>query len=174
MNAMAGKKLYSGGFEEYEKKLRKVMEKIGVERFNYDWNRQSCFVELICRGRAFRFEKSLEDAARRGERIVCVSDLFAQIVLMLEDLARASSRGLFDFAEIVSGLPSLPESAAGLEPCFLNMGFIKRPESTEEIKRRYRQLAKDVHPDAGGDADTFKALRENYRKCLELIGGGQQ
>ena len=167
---MAGKKLYSGGFEEYEKKLRTVMEKIGVEKFNYDWNRQSCFVDLICRGRAFRFEKSLGDAAaRRGERIACVSDLFAQIVLMLEDLARASSRGLFDFAEIVSGLPSLPEGAAGLEPCFLNMGFTRRPESAEEVRSRYRQLAKVMHPDAGGDADAFQLLRENYKKCLELM-----
>ncbi len=166
---MAGKKLYSGGFEEYEKKLRTVIEKIGVEKFNYDWTRQSCFVELICRGRAFRFEKSLEDAARRGERIVCVSDLFAQVVLMLEDLARASSRGLFDFAEIVSGLPSLPEGAAGLEPCFASLGFFRRPESAEEVRSRYRQLAKVMHPDAGGDADAFQALRGNYRKCLELM-----
>lgn len=168
---MAGKKMYSGGFEEYEKKLRTVMERIGVEKFNYDWNRQSCFVELICRGRAFRFEKSLEDAARRGERITCVSDLFAQIVLMLEDLARASSRGLFDFAEIVSGLPSLPESAAGLESCFLNMGFTRRPESAEEVRSQYRKLAKVMHPDAGGDADVFDLLQKCYQKCLELMGG---
>lgn len=169
---MAGKKLYSGGFEEYEKKLRTVMEKIGVEKFNYDWNRQSCFVELICRGRAFRFEKSLEDAARRRERITCVSDLFAQIVLMLEDLARASSRGLFDFAEIVSGLPSLPEGTAGLEPCFISLGFSRRPESADEVRSRYRQLAKVMHPDAGGDAGAFQLLSENYWKCMELMEVG--
>ena len=170
---MPGKKLYTGGFEAYEKKLRTVMEKIGVEKFNYDWNRQSCFVELICRGRAFRFEKSLEDAARRGEHIACVSDLFAQIVLMLEDLARASSRGLFDFAEIVSGLPSLPEGSTGLEPCFLSLGFSRRPAAVEEVQGRYRQLAKVMHPDAGGDRDAFQALRENYRRCLELLEGGK-
>lgn len=171
MIEMAGKKLYSGGFEEYEKKLRTVMEKIGVEKFNYDWNRQSCFVELICRGRAFRFEKSLEDAERRGERISCVSDLFAQIVLMLEDLARASSRGLFDFAEIVSGLQSLPEGTAGLESCFLNMGFTRRPESVKEVRSRYRQLAKVMHPDVGGDEYVFDLLQKSYQKCMELMGG---
>lgn len=171
---MSTKKLYSGGFEAYEKKLRTVMEKIGVEKFNYDWNRQSCFVELICRGRAFRFEKSLEDAGRRGERITCVSDLFAQIVLMLEDLARASSRGLFDFAEIVSGLPSLPEGTAGLELCFASLGFSRRPADAAEVKSRYKQMAKVMHPDAGGDADAFQVLRENYRKCLELVGDGGQ
>lgn len=162
------KKMYSGGFEEYEKKLKTVMERIGVERFNYDWSRQSCFVELICKGRAFRFEKSLEDARSRGE-LTCVSDLFAQVVLMLEDLARASSRGLFDFAEIVSGLPSLPAGAAGLEPCFASLGFSERPETIATVQERYRRMAKVMHPDVGGDVEAFQLLRENYRKCLELM-----
>lgn len=170
---MNGRKMYSGGFEAYERKLENVMEKINVEKYNYDWNRQSCFVELICKGRAFRFEKSLEDARVRGEGITCVSDLFAQIVLMLEDLARASSRGLFDFAEIVSGLPSLPESAAALEPCFASLGFSRRPADAAEVRSRYKQMAKVMHPDAGGDADAFQALRENYRKCLDLMEGGE-
>ena len=41
------KKMYSGGFEDYEKKLRTVMDKIGVEKYNYDWSLQGCFVEFI-------------------------------------------------------------------------------------------------------------------------------
>lgn len=162
------KKMYSGGFEDYEKKLRTVMEKIGVEKYNYVWSRQGCFVELICKGRAFRFEKTLEDARQRGERITCVSDLFAQIVLMLEDLARASSRGLFDFSEIVSGLRSLP-AGSSLEPCFASMGFSERPGTTEEVREQYRRMAKALHPDAGGDAAAFQTLQENYKKCLELL-----
>ena len=168
---MGGKKLYSGGFETYEKKLCVVMEKIGVEKFNYDWSRQSCFVELVCKGRAFRFEKSLDDAKQRGEHITVVSDLFAQIVLMLEDLARASSRGLFDFAEIVSGLPSLPAGSTGLEPCFASLGFSERPQTKEVVQERYRRMAKVMHPDTGGDSDAFQLLRENYGKCLELMEG---
>lgn len=171
---MNGRKMYSGGFEAYERKLENVMEKINVEKYNYDWNRQSCFVELICKGRAFRFEKSLEDARVRGEGITCVSDLFAQIVLMLEDLARASSRGLFDFADIVSGLPSLPAGRAELHLCFLSLGFSERPANIEAVKEQYRKMAKVMHPDAGGDADAFQALRENYRKCLDLMGGGDE
>ena len=162
------KKVYSGGFEDYEKKLRAVMEKIGVEKFNYDWSRQSCFVELVCNGQAFRFEKSLEDAARRKERISCVSDLFAQIVLMLEDLARASSRGLFNFAQIVSGLPSLP-AGDPLEPCFASLGFSKSPETADEVREQYRRMAKVMHPDAGGDAEAFQLLHGNYLKCLERM-----
>lgn len=150
------------------------MEKINVEKYNYDWNRQSCFVELICKGRAFRFERSLEDARVWGEGITCVSDLFAQIVLMLEDLARASSRGLFDFAAIVSGLPSLPAGRAEMDSCLLSLGFSERPTNVETVKERYRKMAKAMHPDAGGDADEFQALRESYEKCMALIGGGTE
>ena len=52
---------------------------------------------------------------------------------------------------------------------FASLGFSKRPVSAEEVKSRYRQLAKVMHPDAGGDADAFQLLGENYRKCLELM-----
>lgn len=36
-----------------------------------------------------------------------------------------------------------------------------------EIKRRYRELAKQYHPDHGGDADTFKAIGAEYEKALD-------
>ncbi len=35
-----------------------------------------------------------------------------------------------------------------------------------EIKRRFRQLAKIHHPDAGGDAEKFIELMELYRKLI--------
>jgi curved DNA-binding protein len=35
-----------------------------------------------------------------------------------------------------------------------------------EIKRRFRQLAKIHHPDAGGDAGRFIELMELYRKLI--------
>ncbi|MGZ9583093.1 J domain-containing protein [Paenibacillus marinisediminis] len=34
------------------------------------------------------------------------------------------------------------------------------------IKKRFRELAKKYHPDAGGDAATFIELMNNYRKLL--------
>ncbi len=46
------KKKYSGGFEEYESKLKRVMERLGVKQYKYDWSRNECFIE-------FTYKKSI-------------------------------------------------------------------------------------------------------------------
>lgn len=43
---MARKK-YSGGFEEYESKLKRVMERLGVKQYKYDWSRKNALLNLL-------------------------------------------------------------------------------------------------------------------------------
>lgn len=167
---MASKKKYSGSFSDYEKKLSTVMSRLGIEKYAYDWSRRDCYVEFACNGRIFKFQHSLDSEYAKENRITFVSDLFAQVVLTLEDLARASERGLYDFSQIISGLPSLPESVAHLEPCFIAMGFSKRPSSEEEVKQYFHRQAMVVHPDGkDGDRDAWETLQRNYKACLEIL-----
>ena len=51
---MARKK-YSGGFEEYESKLKRVMERLGVKQYKYDWSRSECFIEFTYKNQYYRF-----------------------------------------------------------------------------------------------------------------------
>lgn len=37
----------------------------------------------------------------------------------------------------------------------------------EEIKKKFRELAKKYHPDVGGDGSQFVELMENYKKLVE-------
>ena len=37
---------------------------------------------------------------------------------------------------------------------------------SREIKKRFRELAKKLHPDHGGDSEQFIELLENYRKLI--------
>lgn len=111
---------------------------------------------------------NVENAKAHGVNIRYGSDVFAQVVLSLEDLARMVERGIYDLSTWVAGMKYLP-AAPKMEPCFAAMGFSERPTDAEAVKAQYKRMAKVMHPDAGGDAAAFAVLGENYRRCLELL-----
>ncbi len=160
------KKLYGAGYEE---KLSRVMKRLGVTQYNYDWTRQSCFIEFTYRGQTYRFEHSLEKAKAAGQPIGLVSDCFAQLVMSLEDIARMTERGIYELSSWIEGMRALP-APKEIEPCFAALGFDETPQSAEEIKKRFQRLAKVMHPDAGGTEAEFCALRSNYERAVQLIG----
>lgn len=171
---MEKKKHYTGDFSAWEKKLARVCERLGVPESGcrYDWTStrsgNSCFVEVCVGGTWRRFENSTEKSAESGRGLVYASDLFAAIVLTLEDMARAVEQGIVSFDQLVTGIPALP-AASSLEPCFVDLGFSKRPDTVEEVHAQYKRMAKVMHPDGGGDAAAFQALREHYEACMELM-----
>ena len=159
-----------GAPENYEAKLERVMERLGAESYDYDWSRRECWVEFSYKGGRYRFAHSLENAKAHGVTLQYGSDAFAQVVLSLEDLARMVERGIYDLSTWVAGMKLLPEPEK-LETCFIALGFSRRPTSAEEVREKYRRLSKAVHPDAGGDAEAFQALTENYEKAMEEMKG---
>lgn len=42
--------------------------------------------------------------------------------------------------------------------------------SAEQVRKRYLELAKVHHPDAGGSPEAFNRLREAYEAALENVG----
>lgn len=152
----------------YEAKLEKVMARLGVEQYDYDWSRFECWVTFTYKGQPYKFAHSVENAKNHGVNIKYGSDVFAQVVLSLEDLARMVERGIYDLSTWVAGMKYLP-AGGGIEPCFLSLGFTERPESEEELKAQYRRMTKIMHPDTGGSDSAFSALQENYHQCLKLL-----
>ena len=151
----------------YEAKLEKVMKRFGVERYNYDWSRFSCWVEFWYKGQYYRFDHSVESAKAHGQNIRYGSDVFAQVVLTLEDIARMTERGIYELQTWISGLKSLPPSVE-LPPCFATLQFDTLPTS-EEIHARYKQLCKAAHPDAGGSESMFQRLTEAKNQALKYV-----
>ncbi len=82
--------------QTYEAKLERVMERLGVEKFDYDWTRRECWIEFWYRGQLYKFVHSVANAQAHGIDIQHGSDVFAQVVLSLEDLARMVERGIYD------------------------------------------------------------------------------
>ena len=169
---MSGKRKYQMSIDDAAVKLARAMERMGVERYDYDYaeskTAKSCWVELVCNGRAYRFtnDTAKSMACRRG--LVYMSDLFAELVYALEDLARAVEKGIFTLDMLLEGKLALPDRPTA-EPCFQALGFESRPESAAEVKEQYRRMAKILHPDTGGSATAFHVLEENYRKCMEIM-----
>lgn len=163
---MAEKKKYADA-ATYEAKLARVMERLGITDYHYDWSRFESFITFTYKGSHYRFSHGVTNAKEHGIDLRYGSDAFAQLVLSLEDLARMVERGIYDLGTWVAGMKYLPE--ATIDPCFTALGFASMPSSPEEVKQQYHRLAKVLHPDSGGSEEAFRALVDNYEKCLSAL-----
>lgn len=168
---MAQTKQY-GSADDYEKKLERVMTRLGVERFDWNWDRHGCWVQFWYKGQMYQFDHSVQKAKDHGVNLRYGSDAFAQIVLALEELARMVERGIYDLQVWVEGMKYLPPPMQ--LPWFLTaLQFERPPASEEEIKTRYRSLAKVAHPDGGGSEEQFKALTRAHDAAMQWLKEGQ-
>ena len=151
----------------YEAKLEKVMQRFGADRYDYNWDRFSCWVEFWYKGQLYRFEHSIENAKAHGSTVKYGSDVFAQVVLTLEDIARMTERGIYELQTWVAGLKALPRSA-DIPDCFKTLGFSKIPEKAE-LKTRYHQILKSAHPDTGGNDEYCTAVVSAYKAAESIL-----
>lgn len=169
---MTSKKHYSGSMDDHIRKLERVMARLGVEKYQYDWNQSkgggSCWVEMVYHGAAYRFENSTEKSAKAGKKLSYISDLMGAVVYSLEGLARAVEQEIFTLDMLLQGVPALP-GGEPVEPCFHILGFDHRPETAEAVKARFRELAKMAHPDKGGTEEAFMALKAAYEECIKVL-----
>ena len=153
--------------QTYEAKLERIMTRLGIERYDYDWNRLACWVEFTYKGQPYRFEHSIDNAQAHGVNIKYGSDVFAQVVLALEDLARMVERGIYDLSTWVAGMKYLPEKSK-VPSCLEKLGFAQMP-TAQELKSRWKQIAKVSHPDAGGDEVYFVSMKTAYEEAEALV-----
>lgn len=152
--------------QTYEAKLEKVMNRLGIEHYDYNWDRFSCWVEFTYKGHPYRFEHSVDNAQRHGVNIKYGSDVFAQVVLSLEDLARMVERGIYDLSTWVAGMKYLP-AAPDIPDCFRVLQFDCIP-GISDIQDRFKQLAKSAHPDAGGTDAQFQVLVQARDEAMRI------
>lgn len=165
---MGTKKQYASP-DTYERKLEKVMERLGVDSYDYNFDRHGCWVQFRYRGDLYRFDHSVEKAKDRGVNLTYGSDAFAQVVLALEDLARMVERGIYELSTWVAGMRYLPPPVE-VPSFFKFLGFTEIPASAVDVKDRFRTLAKTMHPDTGGNEDDFLALKDAAERAAVYFG----
>lgn len=163
------KKQY-GAADYYKRKLERVMERLGIEKYNYNFDRHGCWVEFYYKNELYRFDHSVEKARTKGIELIYGSDAFAQVVLALEDLTRMVERGIYDLSTWVAGMKYLPPAAVEVPSFMQFLGFKQIPSGPEEVKKRYRQLAKQIHPDVGGTQEDFEKLQRAAEQSLKYFG----
>jgi curved DNA-binding protein CbpA len=77
-------------------------------------------------------------------------------------------RGIYELSTWVAGMKYLPPPVE-IPSFFQFLGFERVPTSQEDVKERYRQLAKTMHPDAGGTAEDFKKLQSSSEQALKYF-----
>jgi hypothetical protein len=160
--------------KSYEGKLARVMERFGVAEKDYDYNfdRHGAWVGFFYRGQYYRFDHSVENAAKHGIKVNYGSDIFAQIVLSLEDLARMIERGIYDLQVWVAGLKALPPARAAVLPWWAATLELKGlPATADEVNAQYRELAKLRHPDGGGTNNEMAELNRARDEALLALEG---
>ena len=50
--------------------------------------------------------------------------------------------------------------------CYKTLGFTEKPKDISEIKSKYRDMAKRLHPDLGGSEEFFVELTKAYKESL--------
>ena len=162
---------YAGARRDHEAKLGRVMQRMKATDWNWNWDRTSAWVRFTYKGQPYYLDQTCERARAAKEDLADGIDCLAQIVLTLEDLARMAGRGIYDLQTFMAGFKALP-APAELPAPLVRLGFTEMPASGDVVRQRYRQLAKTLHPDNGGDAETFRALTDAATEAVALVEGG--
>jgi hypothetical protein len=167
------KKQY-GPASYYEAKLARVMERLGAIAYDYNFDRHGCWVTFRYHGELYRFDHSIAKAKAKakGVELNYGSDALAQVVLSLENLTLMVERGIYDLSTWVAGMRFLPPPVE-VPQCFRDLGFDRIPTAAEDVKDRYRTLAKERHPDGGGSADDFQNLKEAAELALKYLADSE-
>ncbi|TWU25737.1 hypothetical protein Pla144_29490 [Bythopirellula polymerisocia] len=94
-------------------------------------------------------------------------------VVMFLDFRRylRSLRRALVIATNVMTAPAIPYWALLERPACLRALDLKMPCTEAEVLAAYREKAKTLHPDRGGDLQKFLRLQKNFDKALSLVRG---
>ncbi|MEN6302231.1 MAG: J domain-containing protein [Armatimonadia bacterium] len=98
-----------------------------------------------------------------------VEDNIAAIAAHIEATRAIERHGVATLSEMFDGFTALPP-AAGSKPkrqWWEVMGFTEFVTTRSEVEQRYRELAKKLHPDAGGNPEAMAELNQAREEALK-------
>ncbi|MGI8314943.1 hypothetical protein [Halobacillus mangrovi] len=118
-----------------ERKLEKVIKRLKIENFHFNWDRSSCFVEFNYQGKSYRLDHSVDKAKERGIILRNGLDCMNDLTQSLEDLCQIIDRGTYKFETWIAGMQHSPAVVRETQP-----------EYQEEFHIKYKTTGKQNHP----------------------------
>ena len=148
----------------YERKLIKVMKRLKIEEYIFNWDRSSCFIEFQYDENVYRLEHSIQKAKEKGVIVLKNGlDCLSELVQSLEDLCQIIERGTYHLDTWLFGMKQLP-----LEE--------DTPEYLEEVHISYKSSGKQKQPEYNRKEDFNPFVPELSEEAFErnqMIRRGQ-
>jgi len=90
------------------------------------------------------------------------------MLLDIRAYLRALRRALVCVSSLIRTAPT-PDWARRYTPACLRSLGLELPCSEVDVKRAYRRLAEQLHPDRGGDAKRFLKLQQDFHAAMEFL-----
>ncbi|MFG6117377.1 hypothetical protein ACGTN9_19665 [Halobacillus sp. MO56] len=87
-----------------ERKLVDVMKRLKINDFQFNWDRNSCYIEFEYKEQSYRLEHSVEKAKRKGILLKNGVECLAALTQTLEDLCTIIDRGTYPFETWIAGM----------------------------------------------------------------------
>ncbi len=101
--------------------------------------------------------------------VVIIGMPLAGYVLMYLDYRRYLRSLRRAMVVVASAVPVMPYWALKSRPECLKILGLRLPCTEQEVMVAYREKAKEMHPDRGGDLDDFLRLQRYFEQALRLV-----
>ncbi|MCL6573657.1 MAG: hypothetical protein K6T88_18575 [Bacillus sp. (in: Bacteria)] len=112
-----------------ERNLKKIMTRLKIGDFNYNWDRGSCFIEFKYQENSYRMEHSVQNARDKGIVLKNGMDCLNELVQSLEGLCQIIDRGTYNLETWIAGMKQSPSAE-------------EIPEFLEEVHMKYKPVGK--------------------------------
>jgi len=154
-----------------KKDLRSRLANMGVTKYDvHEFSDQSCRVAFVRNEREYQFIcdefNNYPDNLRACERAI------RNLWFAFEDYCVRTTDVPLDFGTIFMGFAvesgkRVLAITDGKKPCWEVLGLSK-DATKDEIRVKYKELAKVHHPDVGGDKNIFSRINNAYEEFVSL------
>jgi len=154
----------AGGHHGYYKRnIVKWLDRIGIEKdyisieySSYGYEQPWAEVRWMVNGKEHSYRCTSQESATKC--LAAVEQLVHYEVIFIE-------RGIKTFTQVMNQF-LIGNNTSGRSPHEV-LGIPPSMNDKQYIKWKYKRLAKEFHPDTGGDPEKFKELKEAYDKLME-------